>query len=308
MTSVPPPNFQHPGSPPPRPELPDGVVASAPPPSYLPPADSPRTGLAAVPGWAPLAAMVAAFVIATIAYLIIGAGIAAGGGKVSADGPPGLVISATLIQDLALVVAALVFASFWARGLTPASFGLRLTPFWKAVGWMALAFAGFWVLTLLYLSIVGEPQQQELTRDLKDEESLSALIAYGTLLALAAPLAEEFFFRGFMFGVLSKRIGPVWGGLATGLVFGLVHAAGSPLKTVVVLIILGIVLCMLFWKTGSLLPCIAVHSINNSISFGATKSLEPLAFAAVVLGSVAICMTVATAVVRRGQLTSTGSG
>jgi membrane protease YdiL (CAAX protease family) len=303
MTSVPPPPYQHPGSPPPRPELPEGVQASVPPPSGVPTSTPPRAGLAAVPGWAPLAAMVSAFVVATVAYLIIAAGIEAGGGTVTDSGPPGLVISATFVQDVALIVAALVFTSFWAKGLTPAAFGLRPTPLWKAVGWMALAFACFWILTLIYLSLVGEPQEQELTRDLKEQDSLTALIAYGALLAFAAPLAEEFFFRGFMFGVLSKRVGPVWGALATGLTFGLVHAAGSPLKTVVVLTILGVVLCWLFWRTGSLLPCIAVHSINNAISFGATKSLDAPTFLAVVLGSVALCLLVASAFVRRARLT-----
>jgi membrane protease YdiL (CAAX protease family) len=303
MTSVPPPPFQHPGSPPLRPELPEGVRASAPPPSSLPPEPPPRTGLAAVPGWAPLAAMVAAFVVATVAYVVIGAGIAAGGGNVTKDGPPGLVISATLVQDLALIAAALLFTSLWARGVTPAAFGLRFTPFWRAVGWTALTFAAFWILTLIYLLIVGEPQEQELTRDLKDEESLTALIAYGALLAVAAPLAEEFFFRGFMFSVLTERVGPLWGGVVTATIFGLVHAAGSPLKTVVVLIILGLGLCFLFWRTGSLLPCIALHAVNNSISFGATKSLPPLAFAAVVLGCTALCVGAGAAVVRRGRLT-----
>jgi uncharacterized protein len=300
MTSVPPPPYQHPGSPPPRPELPEGVAASVPPPSASPP---PPAGLAAVPAWAPLAAMIAAFVVATFAYLIIGVGIEAGGGNVTANGPPGLVISATLVQDLALVGSVLLFTSLWARGLPPAAFGLRRTPFWPAVGWIAVTFAGFWILTLAYLHIVGEPQEQELTRDLKDEQSLTALIAYGALLAFAAPLAEEFFFRGFMFSVLAGRIGPWWGALVTGTIFGLVHVAGSPLKTVVVLIILGLALCLLFWRTGSLLPCIALHAINNSISFAATKSLPPPVFVAVVVASAGACLAVGTAVVRRARLT-----
>jgi membrane protease YdiL (CAAX protease family) len=300
MTSVPPPPYQHPGSPPSRPELPEGVAASVPPPSATPPAPP---GLAAVPGWAPLAAMISAFVVATFSYLVIGAGVEAGGGDVTADGPPGLVISATLVQDLALIGSALLFTSLWARGLSPAAFGLRRTPFWLAVGWMALTFAVFWILTLLYLYIVGEPQEQELTRDLKDERSLTALIAYGALLAFAAPLAEEFFFRGFMFSVLAGRIGPWWGALVTGTIFGLVHVTGSPLKTVVVLILLGLALCLLFWRTGSLLPCIALHAINNSISFAATKSLPPVVFGAVVLASTAACLAVANAVLRRPRQT-----
>jgi len=299
MTSVPPPS-PPPGSLQSRPELPDGATVTELPPEALP---APREGLAAVPVWAPLAAMIAAFVVATIAYLVIGAGIEAGGTRVTTTGPPGLVISATLVQDLALIAAALVFARMWAPGLTPAAFGLRTTRFWPAVGWGAAVMAGFWVLTLTYLSLVGEPQEQELTRDLKEESSLTALIAYGALLAVAAPLAEEFFFRGFMFGVLAAKWGPWLGALATGLVFGAVHVAGSPVKTVVVLVILGIGLCLLYWRTGSLLPCVALHALNNSISFAATKSLPPVGFAAVVLGSVAISTGLAAIVLRRPRLT-----
>ena len=83
-----------------HPEVPDGIT--------------PRSGrrsrppgsLAPVPAWAPLAALVSAFVVATLAYLLIAAGVEAGGGNVTTGGPPGLVISATLVQDLALIAAA----------------------------------------------------------------------------------------------------------------------------------------------------------------------------------------------------------
>ena len=60
---------------------------------------NPAGVLAAVPAWAPLAAMIAAFVVATLAYVLLAAGIEAGGGSVTTGGPPGLVISATLVQD-----------------------------------------------------------------------------------------------------------------------------------------------------------------------------------------------------------------
>ena len=155
-----------------------------------------------------------------------------------------------------------------------------------------LAFIAFWVLTAIYISLVGEPDQQELTRDLREEESLSALIGYGVLLAFVAPLAEEVFFRGFVFGVLREKIGVVWGALATGLVFGLVHVAGSPIETVGVLIILGTLLCALYVQTGSLLPCIALHAINNSISFAATKSLPWTAGVAIVVASTGAAVAV----------------
>ena len=72
------------------------------------PAQAPPGSLSPVPAWAPLAAMIAAFVVATIAYLVIAAVVEAGGGNVTAGGPPGLVISATLVQDAALIVAAVL--------------------------------------------------------------------------------------------------------------------------------------------------------------------------------------------------------
>jgi membrane protease YdiL (CAAX protease family) len=302
MTSVPPPS-QPPASLHTHPELPDGVVPSGPPPG-APSAEAPPGSLSPVPAWAPLAAMIAAFVVATIAYLVIAAVIEAGGGNVTTGGPPGLVISATLVQDAALIIAAVYFASLWAKGLTPASFGLRRVPLGPAAGWTVVAFIAFWILTAIYISAVGQPDQQELTRDLRDEESLSALIGYGVLLAFVAPLAEELFFRGFVFGVLREKLGAVWGVLATGVVFGLVHVAGSPIETVGVLVILGSLLCVLYLKTGSLLPCIALHAINNAISFAATKSLPWTAGVAIVLASTGAAVAVAAAVTQRPSLFS----
>lgn len=287
MSSGPPPSLHT------HPEVPDEIVP-APRPEPAGPGD-----LAPVAWWAPLAAMVVAFIAATIVYLILAGVVEAGGGNVTAGGPPGLVIVSTLIQDLALIAAAVGFATLWASRLTPASFGLRPTPVRSAAGWTLLTFAAFWVLTAIYVQIVGQPDQQELTRDLHDEGALSALIGYAVLLAFVAPLCEEFFFRGFMFGVLRERFGVVGGAIVTGIVFGLVHVAGSPIQTVGVLVILGILLCLLYQRTGSLLPCIALHAINNAISFAATKDLSVAGGIAIVLATSGAALAVATTVMRR---------
>jgi uncharacterized protein len=92
--------------------------------------------------------------------------------------------------------------------------------------------------------------------------------------------------------------------LATGVVFGLVHVAGSPIETVGVLIILGSLLCVLYLQTGSLLPCIALHAINNAISFAATKSLPWYEGVAIVVACAAAAVGVAVAVTQRPALFS----
>src|SRR6185436_15661064 len=115
-----------------HPEVPDGIVP-APKPDAKPKGD-----LAPVPVWAPLAALLVAFFAAAVSGLVILAIIEAGGGNV-ADDTPGLIIPATLIQDAALIGAALLFSAIYASGLTPASFGLRPTRLWPAVGWTLLA-------------------------------------------------------------------------------------------------------------------------------------------------------------------------
>lgn len=299
MTSVPPPS-DPPASLDTHPEVPAGATPAPRPPAG-PDGAAPGT-LRPVPVWAPLAAMLCAFVAATLAYVLIAAAIEAGGGSVTTGGPPGLVISSTLVQDVALIAAALGFASIWARGLTPASFGLRPVRLGPAAGWTALAFVTFWIVTWIVVSLAGEPDQQELTRNLRGEESLAALVGYGVLLAFVAPLAEELFFRGFAFGVLRERIGVTWGVVVAGSAFGLVHLGGSPIETVGVLAAFGILLCLLYQRTGSLLPSIALHAINNSISFAATKSLPWAGAVLIVLASTGAAVAVASALTGRKGL------
>jgi membrane protease YdiL (CAAX protease family) len=114
-----------------------------------------------------------------------------------------------------------------------------------------------------------------------------------------APLCEEFFFRGFMFGVLRERIGVAGGALLTGLIFGGVHATGSPVETLGVLVVLGVLLCLLYWRTGSLLPCIALHALNNGISFVVTTDVPVGEAIAIVFATSSAAVAVGVLVMRR---------
>ena len=94
------------------------------------------------------------------------------------------------------------------------------------------------------------------------------LLVVGALVVIAvAPLCEELFFRGILFRVMRQRL-PLWpAAIIDGVLFGFVHGS---LVILPVLAVLGIMFCYVYERTGSLFPTIALHSLNNTIAYGAT--------------------------------------
>jgi len=251
-SSIPPPSFGV------APELPEGVERPPKP-------EGPRWK-----PWMAWAALVAAFAGALVGALVIGA-IGAAAGSSFAHPSPAVNISATIVQDLAFIGAALLFASIAGRPL-PEQFGLRPTAFWPAVGWMAAAFAAFYVFTLVWVSILGvSPDDTKLPDELGVKDSTVALLAVAFLVAVVAPMAEEFFFRGFFFGALRNWKGPWPAAVITGLVFGSIHVGSAEAAFLLPLAFFGFSLCLLRERTGSLYPGIALHCANNSLAFGVSQ-------------------------------------
>jgi membrane protease YdiL (CAAX protease family) len=250
--SIPPPSFDV------APELPEGVERPPPP-------EGPRWK-----PWMAWAALVAAFGGALFGALVIGV-IGSAAGSSFAHPSPAVSISATIVQDLAFIGAALLFASISARPL-PAQFGLRPTRFWPAVGWMAAAFAAFYVFTLVWVAILGvSPDDTKLPDELGVKDSTYALLAVAFLVAVVAPMAEEFFFRGFFYGALRNWKGPWPAAVLTGLVFGSIHVGSAEAAFLLPLGFFGFSLCLLRERTGSLYPGIALHCMNNSLAFGVSQ-------------------------------------
>jgi len=94
------------------------------------------------------------------------------------------------------------------------------------------------------------------------EEGLS-LAALGFLALIAAPVAEETFFRGFVFPGMGKRFGYGWGAMLSALLFALSHFDPGAL---VPIFFLGLLLVWLYVKTRSVWACILAHSLYNSIA------------------------------------------
>ncbi len=247
--SVPPPFLS-------RPELPEGAELI------------PRR-----PGWRPwtsLLALLAGIAGAVVGGLLLTLGALAFGASFD-DPPPAVNILGTVVQDLCLIASALLFARL-ATAPRPRHFGLHGTRFWPAVGWTLLAWLAFYVLTALWLTVIGtDPPEDDIIQQLGVDDSTVALVAVAILVCVIAPITEEFFFRGYFFGALCNWRG-IWpAAIITGIVFGGIHAGSSDVAFLLPLAFFGFALCLLYARTGSLYPPIVLHAINNSIAFGASQ-------------------------------------
>src|SRR5919108_885921 len=183
MTSVPP-SFQHPGSPPRRPELPEGASV----PAERPADPLPRFG---GPVWAPFLVVLVAFVCVLIVQTLAAVVVEASGGDIdSLTDSDTATIGFTVVLDAALVACAVAVTSWLAAVRpTPATFGLR-EPAWRsALGWTLAVYASFWVAAIAVGIIFGQPEEQDIVTDLKAEDSLAVLIGFGAMTCLVAPLA-----------------------------------------------------------------------------------------------------------------------
>jgi len=129
----------------------------------------------------------------------------------------------------------------------------------SAFGWMALAFALYLAFTIFYSVVITEPKQKDIA------ESFGPTVIQVLLIVIAAPIAEETCFRGMLFGGLREKLPRLAAALICGLVFGALHAL-TGVTAVPPLIVLGFLLALLYEKTGSIIPGILLHMLNNSIA------------------------------------------
>jgi uncharacterized protein len=260
MPSVPPPNASAP-----RP----AAAADSPPPVAGPTSsDLPPWQL-----WTAPAAILGGFGIGLVGTIIVGIVASASGGSLSHPSP-GVSLLEDLVFDLSFVAAAIYFAAL--QRATPADFGFRLIPWKLGLGAFALAAISYYVVTDIYASLVHLHGSDKLPSELGVSKSTWALVGAAVFVCVIAPICEEFFFRGFIFGALrhwkinfaGRDFGTVCAAIVTGILFGLAHTGSASSQYLIPLGFLGFVLCIVRWKTGSLYPCMALHSVNNALALG----------------------------------------
>jgi membrane protease YdiL (CAAX protease family) len=164
------------------------------------------------------------------------------------------------IQAVLFVLAPIVIASMGRVPLREGLLRLGLRRFQRSAWtYMAASIGVYLVFVAAYVALVGEPDQEDIA------EAFGSLPFQILLVAIAAPISEEIFFRGMMFGGMRRRMPMLAAAFFSAAVFGLLHAL-TGLSAVPPLIAFGFILAVLYEKTGSIVPGILLHMLNNSVA------------------------------------------
>jgi membrane protease YdiL (CAAX protease family) len=159
-----------------------------------------------------------------------------------------------------LMVPMAIAAQQGAKGMGEILRRLGLRPFRpSAFGWMAAAIGVYLLFATFYSLLIVEPKQKDIA------EGFGAVPVQVLLIVMAAPISEETCFRGMLYGGLRERLPKIPAALIGGLIFGGLHAF-TGLTAVPPLIVFGFLLCLLYEKTGSIVPGILLHMLNNSVA------------------------------------------
>ncbi len=123
------------------------------------------------------------------------------------------------------------------------------------------------VINLLWALLLGHFQLEAQPNYMPLFGSGLAGLAWALLAgALVAPLAEETFFRGFLFAGFRKEMGLLWGTLLSATLFALVHFTPT---AIVPIFFLGVFFALLYEASGSIWPSIILHSTINTLALTA---------------------------------------
>ena len=171
------------------------------------------------------------------------------------------------VQFFATVFFVCLFAVFLRKGKL-GDLGLRTATFstyWHygiKGGFLLVIMVLLMGLVLQYFQPQMEMQEiEEVLRSATYWPDILAIVLAGTIMA---PIGEELFYRGMIYPVFRKHLGPVWGAITAGLIFGLAH---MDLWRAIPLAIGGAALCYLYEKSGTIFAPMLAHAVWNGTMF-----------------------------------------
>jgi membrane protease YdiL (CAAX protease family) len=258
----------------------------------------PPRGIPSSP-WGPVGAIVALLIVSILAVALAGvvmAGLVAvtpwlrHAVETRCAGAAGVHCITAVVGALGLVyffvVTGLMMACWFRRGATLGNSLMLRSAQWRV--WQYLVFAvvtvGFLILlqqVLFYLSDqlgvgAGDPSGDlERLRRYFSLDRPSSVILLGLLAVVLAPLAEEYVFRGFLFGAFQNtRLGVVGSAILLSVAWSVMHWGYSS-QNLVALFGLGLLFAYIVWRTGSLWPAIIGHGANNLVAVVALMGYHP---------------------------------
>jgi membrane protease YdiL (CAAX protease family) len=151
-----------------------------------------------------------------------------------------------------------VYAKAKTEGVPPILSGGSSRPTLGIAGGFAAAVFG-----LTYLYVIGSlGLLDDVASDSQSYESLGLWVI--PLAVIAAPVFEEFIFRGLIFGGLRRSFG-VWPAtLASAAVFAILH----PALAIAPVFVMGVCAALVYERTRSLLAPMIVHAVYNACVVG----------------------------------------
>jgi membrane protease YdiL (CAAX protease family) len=199
----------------------------------------------------------------------------------------GLTTSTFLLAALTTQVPMLLvlFVRFIAPGaVTWQELGLRALPLDRLLGIGLATGIGALVMTIviqLLLQQIGLRSNQMQQFDFVRSTDLVGFAIVFFLVAVCAPFTEELFFRGMLFGLYRRRQ-PLWVAYVfSGVLFALLHLVPMLMNPAqmgglaIGIFALGSLLAFVYQRTGSLLPSIVAHGLNNATAVTVLYTFDP---------------------------------
>jgi len=199
---------------------------------------------------------IAAYVAALVILFVLEVALALAGLPLEiADG--------ALLFEIAFL---LTLVPLWRSGrLGIRDLGLRPVPGARSTGLVLVGLLAYGWFSVLWVSGLNLPHTTSNFSGIS-HQSLGAILVAGFVASVGAPVAEEVFFRGFLYRSLRNRLSILPACLLSATMFGLLHTQ-YPLAVRPILVFFGVIACLLYERTGSLLPGIALHCIVDAGGF-----------------------------------------
>jgi membrane protease YdiL (CAAX protease family) len=204
-----------------------------------------------------LCVLIATIIVGVIVFLL---------GEVSGMNIGALGVASVLILGCVMVAVALYLGP--GRHKAPSTtLGIGMYATWQHMALAAAVLLASLGFNLLYAFIVDSlGWDSMLPPDIAEELGLKGASYFVGVMAIVlwGPFSEELFFRGFIFPGLANRLGWIRAGLLSAALFGLAH---GNLGVIIPAFFTGTLLAWLYWRTGSLWPCLLAHATQNAIAF-----------------------------------------